>query len=169
MQRKHVSRRDGVKGASESLLRMRSVGVLAAIGLFVGVAGCGVNVSELLFSAADATGNTLVDILLTEFANQVVGGDQQADDNANTNENDNENGNDNTNDNANDNSGDDPGATLFASNCAGCHGADGTGSVGPNITGYSAADIEAGLSSAIHGSISLTADEMAQIATFLGG
>jgi len=30
------------------------------------------------------------------------------------------------------------GAALFASNCAGCHGADGSGGVGPNLRGRSA-------------------------------
>ena len=37
------------------------------------------------------------------------------------------------------------GATIFASSCAGCHGADGTGGVGPALrgSGLTAAEIEA--------------------------
>ena len=61
------------------------------------------------------------------------------------------------------------GATLYANNCAACHGADGTGGVGPDITGKSAAELTAGLGSAIHSSISLTTEEIAAIAEFLGG
>jgi hypothetical protein len=61
------------------------------------------------------------------------------------------------------------GATLYADNCSDCHGDDGSGQVGPNIIGSSAAELTAGLSSAIHGSISLTEAEIAAIASFLGG
>jgi hypothetical protein len=61
------------------------------------------------------------------------------------------------------------GAALLSENCGTCHGSDGTGGVGPDITGSSAAVLTSGLESAIHSSISLTTDEIAAIATALGG
>lgn len=36
----------------------------------------------------------------------------------------------------------DAGETLFADNCAACHGADGTGGSGPDITGLDATTVE---------------------------
>lgn len=33
------------------------------------------------------------------------------------------------------------GSTLFAANCAGCHGADASGNIGPNIQGEEVAEI----------------------------
>jgi mono/diheme cytochrome c family protein len=60
---------------------------------------------------------------------------------------------------------------LFADNCAGCHGADGTGgAVFPgDITGTSAEALGTALGGAIHAAISLTDEEVAAIADFLGG
>jgi mono/diheme cytochrome c family protein len=177
MQRKNASRFDNL--SRHSVRRQCLVWGPVVLGLLfaVGVAGCGVNASQLLFSAADATGNTLLDIWLTEFANDVVGaGQEEANENTNENANENENGNanentnTNENTNGNDNGGESPGATLFADHCASCHGADGTGGFGPDITGDSAAEISSALSSiSVHSSISLTEAEIADIATFLGG
>jgi hypothetical protein len=59
------------------------------------------------------------------------------------------------------------GAALYAADCALCHGSDGTGP--PDVTGKTAAELTTGLGSATHGAITLTADEIAAIATFLGG
>jgi hypothetical protein len=61
------------------------------------------------------------------------------------------------------------GAALYAASCTGCHGADGASGFAPNITGKTAAELTTGLSSATHGAITLTAEEIAAIATFLGG
>jgi mono/diheme cytochrome c family protein len=61
------------------------------------------------------------------------------------------------------------GAALTADNCAACHGADGATGFAPDISGQSAAELAAGLESPTHGSISLSDDEVAAIAEFLGG
>ena len=58
------------------------------------------------------------------------------------------------------------GAALYADNCAACHGDDGTG--GMPIVGFTADDLTAGLESAVHGAITLTAEEIEAIAVFLG-
>lgn len=61
------------------------------------------------------------------------------------------------------------GSALYSANCSACHGADGAGGFAPDITGGTAGELTAGLESASHGSISLTAEEIAAIAAFLGG
>jgi len=61
------------------------------------------------------------------------------------------------------------GSALFADNCAACHGADGASGFAPDITGLSADEMAAGLESGTHGAITLTDDEVAAIAEFLGG
>jgi mono/diheme cytochrome c family protein len=61
------------------------------------------------------------------------------------------------------------GAAVFAANCAACHGADGVSGFAPDIAGFSAADLTAGLSSGTHASIALTDEEIAAVAAFLGG
>lgn len=59
------------------------------------------------------------------------------------------------------------GAALYADNCSACHGADGDGP--PDITGMAADALSTGLESATHGAITLTEEEIAAIAEFLGG
>ena len=59
------------------------------------------------------------------------------------------------------------GAVLYADNCSTCHGDDGTGGV--PIAGLSADELSAGLASAVHGSITLSDEEIAAIVVFLGG
>ncbi|UCE62288.1 MAG: hypothetical protein JSU63_11355 [Phycisphaerales bacterium] len=49
------------------------------------------------------------------------------------------------------------------------HGADGATGFAPAITGMGTDDLAAGSESPSHGSISLTDDEVAAIAEFLGG
>ncbi|MFH0980837.1 MAG: cytochrome c [Planctomycetota bacterium] len=61
------------------------------------------------------------------------------------------------------------GAALFAQDCAACHGADGASGFAPNISGFTAGDLSAGLQSATHSSMSLTDEEVAAVAAFLGG
>jgi len=84
-------------------------------------------------------------------------GNVNGNDNGNTNDNGNVNGNDNgnandngnTNDNGNVNGNDNTsptgdatnGASLFSTNCQGCHGADAMGGFGPNIQGEDQAGI----------------------------
>ena len=58
------------------------------------------------------------------------------------------------------------GEALYTANCA-CHGADGTGP--PDVTGFDAAALATGLESGTHAAITLTEDEVAAIAVFLGG
>ena len=61
------------------------------------------------------------------------------------------------------------GAALYAANCAGCHGVEGEGGIGPDIRLSSTAELTAGLESAIHGAIVVTAAEIAAMADYLGG
>lgn len=110
----------------------------------------------------------------------VNGGDDDGDDdNANGNDNDdddngngntNENENENTNGNDNGNGGDaQAGQTFFTANgCAGCHGADASGGVGPNIQGEYAEDILQTLTGGSHPiTIDITPEEAADLAAYL--
>jgi mono/diheme cytochrome c family protein len=223
--------------------------------------GCGANAGDLLFNSLSATGNTALDLLLTQFANQVADAlnpppdNGNANDNASDNTNDNVAENENENTNVNDNSsgelpdgdpvagqaafianacntchgdagqgggigpalanenklagleqrfGDgaahfghtlsaqdiqdvatwllDPsatdgggggdgdaaaGETFFGANCASCHGADGSSGFAPDIPGFSADDIAAGLESGVHASITATDADIADMAAYL--
>ncbi|MBN2560530.1 MAG: c-type cytochrome [Phycisphaerae bacterium] len=64
--------------------------------------------------------------------------------------------------------GGEDGAALFATNCAACHGADGSGP--PDVTGSTAAEIQAKIDAGgVHaGAAGLTAAEVAAIEAFLG-
>ena len=61
------------------------------------------------------------------------------------------------------------GAITYVSNCAACHGVNGTGGSGPNIMGTSAADITAELGGTHAGGPfpGLTEQDRADIAAFL--
>lgn len=117
--------------------------------LCAGVSGCDA-VGEAAVQTGEAGLRTIVDLLLTDFTNQVAASLQNdLDDSDNGDDGDGDgNGNDNANDNGNDNSngggGDDPvtrGEAVFADNCAICHGADGASGFAPNIQGVTAAEI----------------------------
>lgn len=130
-------------------LRRRSaryliVPVLIGVGAFL---GCGTNFNDLAYNTLSASGQTLLDLLLTEAVNNILDGTQ-------TDDNDNDNGGgDNGNDNSapdNDNTGgglDDlvgdvaNGSELYAANCASCHCADATGGClldAPGVVGATA-------------------------------
>jgi hypothetical protein len=133
------------------------------------LAGCGTNLEEILFQNATALGRTAFDIFLTDVANDLADAlecDGAPDDDGDDGD-DGDDVDDGDGDDVDDGDGPADGAALFSNNCAMCHGADGTGP--PDVTGLSAADLSAGLESAVHGSVSLTEDEVVAIAEFLGG
>jgi mono/diheme cytochrome c family protein len=140
--------------------------------LLAGLAGCGSGVNDVLFQALSATGQTVFDMALTDAVNAFLdardGEDEPpADDDATDGADDDGDADADGDDGGGD--GEPDGAALYGTGCAACHAADGTGGAGPDITGLSAADLTDGLGSAIHGSITLTEDEVAAIAEFLGG
>jgi hypothetical protein len=59
------------------------------------------------------------------------------------------------------------GAAVYAANCAACHGADASGGAGPAIQGFTADQLNTGLASAVHASISLSDQEVADMAAWL--
>lgn len=226
---------------------------LTAAALFLGLAGCGTNLEELLYQSVTALGRTAFDVFLTEVANDLADaldrddmppddGDDNGDNGGDGDGNGGDGGGDGTDgvaageaiyaDNgcaachcadagggcaldapslvnvesdtlASFLNGDAPhpggtvdlsdqeladlaaylaslgdsgggngvldGAALMADNCAACHGADGASGFAADISGQSAAELAAGLESPTHGSISLSDDEVAAIAEFLGG
>ncbi|MFQ5501476.1 MAG: c-type cytochrome, partial [Phycisphaerae bacterium] len=99
--------------------------------------GCNTNAGDILLNSGSATGRTLFDLWLTSAANGFAnllnpppatdsggGGDT---------------GSGGDTGGSGDLTGDaTAGAQTFADNCAVCHAADGTGDIGPNITGVSA-------------------------------
>ena len=147
--------------------------LLVCPALLVGLAGCGSGVNDILFQALSATGQTIVDMAITDAVNAIIdardeeeepaGDDDAADDDADADD-----GGDGDVD-AGGGDGEPDGAALYATSCAACHAADGSGGAGPGVIAYSAADLTDGLGSAVHGSITLTEDEVAAIAEFLGG
>lgn len=230
---------------------------LTAVALFLGLAGCGTNIEEILFQSATALGRTAFDVMLTEVANDLADAldcdDMPPDDGDNGDDGDDTDDGDDG-DGGDGNGGDDTGgvaageaiyadngcaachcadavggcaldapslvsvesdtltsflngdaphpggtvdlsdqeladlaaylaslgdsgdgngtldgAALSADNCAACHGADGASGFAPDISGQSAAEFDSGLQSPTHGSISLSDDEVAAIADFLGG
>ncbi len=62
------------------------------------------------------------------------------------------------------------GAAFYTDNCVGCHAADGAGGFGPNIQGYTAAELQAGVEEfpAFHG-MAITADDYANLEAYLAG
>ena len=61
------------------------------------------------------------------------------------------------------------GGTLYAANCAACHGADGTGGFAPSVIGYTAGELAAGLESSVHDAITVTEEDLANLEAFLAG
>ena len=141
---------------------------LVAVVLLLGLAGCGTNIEEILYQTGAATGRTLFDVMLTDLANAIVEcceRDEAPDDGEDNGDvNGGEDGGD-----ANGGNGEVDASALYANNCSACHGADGASGFAPDITAMNAETLSAGLESASHGSISLTEEEVAAIAGFLGG
>ena len=156
---------------SRSLPARWLVGMIAVV-LLLGMSGCGTNLADVLYQTAAAAGRTYVDLLITDVANdladaiedEVTGDDDTADGDDADGDDDGDDGGDDADD-----GGAADGATLYANNCAACHGADGASGFAPDVTGLTADELAAGLESASHGSISLTDEEVAAIAEFLGG
>ena len=97
------------------------------------LAGCGA-ASETALQAGDATLRTLIDLFLTDLANDLAGDDTANDDDADDTNDDADDADDNTD-------SDDPvarGEALMASNCAACHGADGASGFTDSIQGVGA-------------------------------
>lgn len=99
-------------------------------------------------------------------------GNENCNDNTNGNDNGNTNGNDNGNTNGNDNGngGDAAAGQAYytAHGCAGCHGADASGGVGPNIQGKTAAEITETLTGGSHPiTVDITEQEAADLAAYL--
>ena len=138
------------------------VSVLCTVVALSGASGCGTNVEALLAQTGNAAVTTVLDLLLTNFANSVADAFDAADQPRDA---DNDNGDDE--DDEDDGGGD--GAAVFAANCASCHGDDGASGFAPDVTGLAADAVAEGLELATHGSISLTEAEISAIADFLGG
>lgn len=62
----------------------------------------------------------------------------------------------------------DAGKTFYDANCAGCHAADASGNVGPNIQGLDAAEVQAGVEgAAVHAAITISDDDYANLGAYL--
>ncbi|MCB9849111.1 MAG: hypothetical protein H6817_00230 [Phycisphaerales bacterium] len=60
------------------------------------------------------------------------------------------------------------GAAFYATNCSACHADDASGNIGPNIQGFTAAELQTGVEGAgIHGSITIEAGDYADLEAFL--
>ncbi len=147
-----------------------------AVILFLGVSGCGTNVQDILYQTGSSVGRSFYDMLLTEMVNDIADAFDTTADDAADDEDADDDGEDPADDGADDDADDDgddgaapDGATLYADNCAACHGDDGASGFGPDVTGLSADDMAAGLESGTHAGISLTDDEVAAIAELMGG
>lgn len=129
--------------------RLSGIGLLAVV---TGLAsGCGTNLDQVLLQTATATGRTVLDIFLTEYANNLVDQFQPGDQNGDQNQ----DGGGGTDNGGTDNGGGSNGGggldgltgdaaageTVFSSNnCAGCHCADASGGCAlsaPSIVGMS--------------------------------
>ncbi|UCF33413.1 MAG: cytochrome c [Phycisphaerales bacterium] len=157
--------------------RMRQTPPLAVLILLLIVAGgCGSGVNDVLLQAFAATGQTIVDLALTEAANSIAEACEETDDVNGDQDSDNGNGVDGGNgdngdngDNGGNGGGELDGAQLMADNCAACHGADGASGFAPDITGMSGEELSAGVAGPSHVPIDLTDAEYAAIAEFLDG
>jgi hypothetical protein len=155
--------------------RMRQTPPLAVLILLLIVAGgCGSGINDVLLQAFAATGQTIVDLALTEAVNCIAEACEGTDDVDGDQDGDNGNGEDGGNGGDGDNGGDDgggelDGAQLMADNCAACHGAEGASGFAPDITGMSGEELSAGVADPSHVPIDLTDAEFAAIAEFLGG
>lgn len=141
---------------------------LLALGLLIPLVGCPPQPPGGNDNTGDNTNDNVVDNV-----NDNV--DDNVNDNVVDNENDNvdDNVNDNVVDNENDNTGGNggdvaSGQALYSTNCTGCHGADASGVVGPNIQGFTEAQVATGLESANHAAFNFSAQDIADIAAYLG-
>lgn len=133
---------------TQNLGRILSIGIVGlGLALFVLWSGAGCQ------TGAAGGGN----------ANANTAGNQNQ--NANTAGNQNQNANTGGNENANTPGLD--GAALYATNCAACHGADGTGASAPNIIGEDAAELTTALTIPPMTGINLSDAEIDAIADFL--
>lgn len=127
---------------------------MAGICILMPSVGCGTNLEDLLYNSLAGLGRSAMDQWLTDVANNRA---------------DQDDGDDTPDDMPPDETPPDTpdGATLFADNCAGCHGADGASGFAPNIRGKTTEELLEGLALPVHSSISLTDDEVAAISEFL--
>lgn len=139
------------------------------------VGGCGTNLDEVIYNAIRATAQTQFDLFLTDVANDVADALERdtvvADEDDDADETDDGEGTADDGEDVDD-TGDDvggaDGAALFAANCSACHGEDGASGFAPDISGKSTDELSVGLELATHGAISLSDEEVAAIAAFLG-
>lgn len=151
---------------------------IASLVLLIAIAGCGTNLAEVLSQSASAAGRTLVDLFITDLVNAVADAADEdgALDDGDADGDDGDDGGDGSGDGDDgDGTGDGgdggavDGAALFADDCAACHGADGASGFAPDITGQTADDVAAGLTSGTHGAITMTDEQITALAAFLGG
>ncbi len=139
----------------------------------LGPAGCGTNLDQVAYETIAAAGRTYLDLALTQAANDLA--ERREHDNDNDEDDGDEDGGEDGDTGDGDDGGDGDGdvtldgAPLFAANCAACHGEDGASGFAPDITGKTADEVAAGQELATHSAITLTAEEIAAIAAFLGG
>jgi len=143
----------GKHRSSRSLNPFRQLRVIALLGMFVaivGMAGCGVDVQNLLFQSTGALGRTYFDLLLTDLANDLANAD---DDNGDADDGEPDDGEpDDGEPDDGGGAGDDApfdelagdavaGELLYVS-CAICHCADGVGGCLPGTPGVIGASAE---------------------------
>ncbi len=135
--------------------------------LLIVATGCGTNLEEALFQTASAAGQTYLDLRLVDLANGVAAFFEQGNTPPPADQSGGNAGNDNgAADGGNATDGAPDGAALFAANCSACHGDDGASGFAPDISGFAADALTAGLALDTHTAISLTEDEIAAIAAF---
>ena len=62
------------------------------------------------------------------------------------------------------------GEAYYAASCLSCHGENATGGIGPNIQGFTAAALQAGVEGAgIHAAITITDQDYADLEAYLAG
>ncbi|MCG3136774.1 MAG: hypothetical protein HJJLKODD_00610 [Phycisphaerae bacterium] len=149
--------------------------------------GCGA-FGDAAFQTGEAGLRTLVDLLLTEFANNTldaIGDDDATDEGDDTGDNGDDNGDEDGDTDDGDDGDTDDGETggdtgggtddavtrgeqILADNCAACHGADGASGFAPNIQGQTAEVITATIGGeGGHSVYELTADQIADLTAYL--
>lgn len=163
--------------------QLRTAFTLVALATWTTLAGCGA-LQQTAADGVEAGFQTLVDLWITELANDVAAsllgtddgsgdpsGDVPDDGDGGGDADPDDGGADGDTDPGGDPPMDDPlarGQALVADNCAACHGADGASGFAPDIQNASADDIGMTIDgSGGHTPIELTADEVADIVAFL--